>query len=410
MPPPYTSRYNPVATNRARFTGDPLPSPWDDVPSGQGNTMLGAYVPAGYAASSRMDIEQMGLERDKMQTQLADNYLRRREAQFRNRLLPVVNEADIAAANLRKTTAELEQQNAPLNYEADREVTRLRGQQAIAQQQILPEKAALESLQTKDQLMNWSPTDAYQARLGHLTKDPKHLLAYEDVLNSQDRKIPLPQRQQRAYSTTAALIQDQPAVDAIESQLMDKPNYAELRSKLIQDEMTPDGRYLGSRVNPKADRGEVNRLLRAHENWKQKRSMSEDERRNRDSTMRYLEQEDDNTASRIRALENQGAELLPSDPKMAQIQDELKALNQRKADIKRKKDEASGLVEEHNKPVVAADLKRVGIPSQSEPTPAAIAPSEQPPAAAADLKKVQSPEKPAYDSKFGWFGQFSKQR
>lgn len=343
MPPPYTNRYNPVATNRARFTGEQLPSPWDDVPSGKGNTMLGAYVPAGYAASSRMDIEQMGLERDKMQTQLADNYLRRREAQFRNRLLPVVNEADIAAATLRKTTAELENENAPLKYETDREVTRLRGQQAIAEQSILPEKAALENLQTRDQLANWSPTDAYQARLGHLTKDPKHLLAYEDVLNSTDAKLPLRQRQQKAYSTTAALIQDQPAVDAIESQLMDKPDYAELRAKLIQDELTPDGRYLGSRVNPKADRGEVNRLLRAHENWRQKKSVSDEERRSTASVMRFLEQEDDNIASRLALVEKRindaGGieEAAPSDKA------ELEKLQKQRERIKAKKLDAMGL-------------------------------------------------------------------
>jgi len=407
MPPPYTNRYNPVATNRARFTGEALPSPWDDVPSGQGSTMLGAYVPAGYAASSRMDIEQMGLERDKMQTQLADNYLRRREAQFRNRLLPVVNEADIAAANLRKTTAELENENAPLKYETDREVTRLRGQQAIAEQSILPEKAALENLQTKDQLANWSPTDAYQARLGHLTKDPKHLLAYEDVLNSTDAKLPLRQRQQKAYSTTAALIQDQPAVDAIESQLMDKPDYAELRSKLIQDELTPDGRYLGSRVNPKADRGEVNRLLRSHENWKQKRSMSEDERRNRDSTMRHLEAEDDDVRQRIGTIEKRMDGYDEKDPRKSADESELKRLQDRLARIKQRKDETSGIADP---PVPQADLKRVDPAIVPVPTPAAIATSEQPPAAAADLKKVQSPEKPAYDSKLGWFGQFSKQR
>jgi len=402
MPPPYTSRYNPVATNRARFTGDPLPSPWDDVPSGQGNTMLGAYVPAGYAASSRMDIEQMGLERDKMQTQLADNYLRRREAQFRNRLLPVVNEADIAAANLRKTTAELEQQNAPLNYEADREVTRLRGQQAIAQQQILPEKAALESLQTKDQLMNWSPTDAYQARLGHLTKDPKHLLAYEDVLNSADAKLPLRQRQQKAYSTTAALIQDQPAVDAIESQLMDKPDYAELRAKLIQDELTPDGRYLGSRVNPKADRGEVNRLLRAHENWKQRKSVSDEERRSTAAMVRAYEQEDDNIATRMALVEKRINDM-GEDSASEADKTELSALKKQRERIKAKKLEAMGLSDQRPDSVPQADLKRVdpAMAPVSAPTQTTAAATPAAPVAApADLKKPE--EKPRFASKNAW--------
>ena len=67
--PPYSRSYTPVATNRARFTGDPLPSPWDDVPVGQGNTMLGAYVPASYAAASQQQMDDWTMNRDKMQTE-----------------------------------------------------------------------------------------------------------------------------------------------------------------------------------------------------------------------------------------------------------------------------------------------------------------------------------------------------
>jgi len=399
MPPPYTNRYNPVATNRARFTGEALPSPWDDVPSGQGSTMLGAYVPAGYAASSRMDIEQMGLERDKMQTQLADNYLRRREAQFRNRLLPVVNEADIAAANLRKTTAELGKDNAPTLSEAQRQQALLDTEKSKAEMRLLPDQVDLKAKETHDELINWSPGDNERKKLMLLTKDPKHILAYEDVLNSTDAKLPLRQRQQKAYSTTAALIQDQPAVDAIESQLMDKPDYAELRAKLIQDELTPDGRYLGSRVNPKADRGEVNRLLRAHENWKQRKSVSDEERRSTAAMVRAYEQEDDNIATRMALVEKRINDM-GEDSASEADKTELSALKKQRERIKAKKLDAMGLSDQRPDSVPQADLKRVDPAIAPVTAPATPVTPAAPVAEPADLKKPE--EKPRFASKNAW--------
>jgi len=328
MPPPYTS----VATNRARFTGESLPSPWDSPPSGQGNTMLGAYIPVGYAATSQMQLDDFASKRDDQRTQLSNNYLRRRENENRLRLMPIVTDADIAAENFRKTQAELNRDMANELAEERRQQALLGAQQAKYGLEMLPDKAKLEALETTDRITASQFKDPYQDKLKGMTKDPRHLLIYEDVLQSADPKLPPAARQTKAFNTAAALIQDQPSVEAIESQIMDLPDYEDVRKKLIQDEITPDGRYLGSRVAPTANRAEVNKLIRKHETWKQRKAVSDEQRRDANATMRYLDGESRDLSSRIRQLEERMSKLKePSESDKAELaaakaeQDKVKA-------------------------------------------------------------------------------------
>jgi len=294
--------------------------------------MLGAYIPVGYAATSQMQLDDFASKRDDQRTQLSNNYLRRRENENRLRLMPIVTDADIAAENFRKTQAELNRDMADELAEERRQQALLGAQQAKYGLEMLPDKAKLEALETTDRITASQFKDPYQDKLKGMTKDPRHLLIYEDVLQSADPKLPPAARQTKAFNTAAALIQDQPSVEAIESQIMDLPDYEDVRKKLIQDEITPDGRYLGSRVAPTANRAEVNKLIRKHETWKQRKAVSDEQRRDANATMRYLDGESRDLSSRIRQLEERMSKLKePSESDKAELaaakaeQDKVKA-------------------------------------------------------------------------------------
>lgn len=362
--------------------------------------MLGAYIPVGYAATSQMQLDDFATKRDDQRTQLSNNYLRRRENENRLRLMPIVTDADIAAANFRKTQAELDRDMADELAAERRQQALLNTEQARYGLEMLPQKAALETLETSDRLANWQPTDAYQAKLARMSKDPRHLLIYEDALNSTDPKLPPAARQTKAFNTAAALIQDQPSVEAIEAQIMDLPDYEDVRKKLIQDEITPDGRYLGSRVAPTANRAEVNKLIRKHETWKQRKAVSDEQRRDANATMRYLEQEGDNISFRIRDLEKRMGET--KDPpesdkaELAAAKAELEKIKKRKAKVSTIFDDE----EAGESPVSQADLKAVPEQQPSIPvTPPQAAPTAPPPVSA---PQKQAEQKPRYSRENSW--------
>ena len=393
MPPPYTS----VATNRARFTGEALPSPWDP-PSGQGNTMLGAYIPVGYAATSQMQLDDFASKRDDQRTQLSNNYLRRRENENRLRLMPIVTDADIAAANFRKTQAELDRDMADELAEERRQQALLGAQQAKYGLEMLPQKARLEALETADRITASQFKDPYQDKLKGMTKDPRHLLIYEDVLQSADPKLPPAARQTKAFNTAAALIQDQPSVEAIEAQIMDLPDYEDVRKKLIQDEITPDGRYLGSRVAPTANRAEVNRLIRKHETWKQRKAVSDEQRRDANATMRYLDGESRDLITRIRDLEQRAKSIIPTEADKAELAATKAELAKTKARMK-KVAEAFDDASPEEPPVSQADLKSVPEQQTSIPiTPVQAAPAASPVSA----PQKQAEQKPRYSRENSW--------
>jgi len=396
MPPPYTS----VATNRARFTGEALPSPWDSPPSGQGNTMLGAYIPVGYAATSQMQLDDFASKRDDQRTQLSNNYLRRRENENRLRLMPIVTDADIAAENFRKTQAELNRDMANELAEERRQQALLGAQQAKYGLEMLPDKAKLEALETTDRITASQFKDPYQDKLKGMTKDPRHLLIYEDVLQSADPKLPPAARQTKAFNTAAALIQDQPSVEAIESQIMDLPDYEDVRKKLIQDEITPDGRYLGSRVAPTANRAEVNKLIRKHETWKQRKAVSDEQRRDANATMRYLEQEGDNLSFRIRDLEKRMGEVMnPPESDKAELAAAKAALDK----ITKRKAKVSSIFDDEEAdapPVSQADLK--AVPAQQQIAPPTPVPAAQSATPTTSVPQKQEGQTPRYSRAKSW--------
>ena len=100
MPPPYYN--NPITRARAQFTGEPAPSVFDTMPQiGYGRTGLSPYVSPTLAANSALELDKYNLDRSNAEMAMQQNYIKRKELAMRNRLLPHLEAADMAAAQLR---------------------------------------------------------------------------------------------------------------------------------------------------------------------------------------------------------------------------------------------------------------------------------------------------------------------
>jgi len=413
MPPPYL---NPISRNRYQFTGEPMPSVLDEPQVGYGRTGLSSYISPTLAANSALELDRYNLDRSNAETAMRQNYIRQKEMAMRSRLLPSLEAADMAAATLREAESRASLGNVQPRAQMELEQARLATQRAQAEQHILPDKTRLEMLQTKDAADNWQPVDPYQQRLMRITKDPAHLLAYEDMV-SMNSKLPPRQRQEMAFQAATALAQDQPAVEAIEATLDNAKTpeeYAAKRSKLIEDIKSPSGRYIGSRIKPDADIGEVNRILRQHQNWKQRAALEKADAETNKTKIRLLGDEQDDINARRRTVE---ARLqkgdYPSGSNQAKADlDELTSLNDRMKEVARLRGELLGL----DKPTVSNQKSPVAeTPALSSRAETPQNQSQQPSSSPAQAKNTPaeptSEKKPAVDPrKAPWLGATKFQR
>mgnify|MGYP000095984146 CR=1 FL=1 len=153
-----------------------------------------------------------------------------------------------------------------------------------------------------------------------------------------------------------ALAQDQPSVEAIEASLDQNTKtpeeYAAKRAKLIEDIKSPSGRYIGSRIKPDADIGEVNRIVRQHQNWKQRTAMEKADAESNKVRIRLLGDEQDDINARLRTVEERmrkGDYYANPGQKDADIA-EQQSLNDRKKEVARIRGELLGL----DKPTVSS--------------------------------------------------------
>jgi len=261
--------YNPIRRSRDDFMGEQSSQFFPSVD--QGRTGLSPYVEGGYAASSRLAMDDLLAKRDEQNTQLAENYTRRLQAENRARLMPFTAAAEIAAAKFHARKSGLDEEISPFLAEEDKARAQLNTDRYTADRENLPAKSLLEGLQAEDAAANWEPSDPdkYQAKLLSVTKNPRDLINYDDIYEESDKAMPKSERRKLAYYKAMALMEDREAVSAIESMLADDPQYMNKRKALVVDEISPKtGRVRGSYINPNADIAEVNRMVRQYNSRK----------------------------------------------------------------------------------------------------------------------------------------------
>ncbi len=320
MPPPFSTRRNPVAAARDEFLGLPPESRY--FGTGKGGAGPLSYQGLVQRSGQRMQEAKYFGALDALDTQTAENLYRRDASASKRRLMPFTEAAERATSERQAQQAETEMRLNPFKETEEQERSTTQAEVNRRTRGTLDEVEQVAAAKRAEALRY----DPEEEQLNAQTKDPRHLQAYRMFLAREDPKLPPEKRRVAAYQRAGRLAADKDAVDAIETALLDAPNAKELRGKYLRDVTDEEGNYLGSHIAPGTDIGEVNAIVRRETNKRAHQAQAREDRLANMSYMKMVGDTQDDINKQIQFLTEQGQLGTPQMAALTQRSSELQKL------------------------------------------------------------------------------------
>jgi hypothetical protein len=214
MPPPNQSRRNPISSARAAVFDEQEEPRFFPLP-GQ-RSAFAPYVSPSLLADTRLGTARFRNEFDELDTRRAENFTRRLESGSRARVLPFSESATIAEQRLQKEKAESDLRLNPFAESEAVAESKLQKAQADSSLQTLPEDVEARNLERDVATDRLRREDPEMEQLTRLTKNPRHLLAYEHFLETAPPEIKAPDaRRKYARNQSLQIAQDEDSVASV---------------------------------------------------------------------------------------------------------------------------------------------------------------------------------------------------